>query len=115
MHHHDDNKVVAGAFLLGGLIGAGLALLYAPRSGRETRGDISRTARRIKNDAVGLVDDTIQSVDEFAGDVKERATEIIDRGVELSEGARKELLKSLEYGQKVIEKQKKRIIEGLGL
>lgn len=113
--HHDDNRVIAGAFLLGGLIGAGLALLYAPRSGKETRRDISRTTRRLKNNAVDLVEDTIQSVDEFVGDVKDRASEIIDRGLELSEGARKEIVKSFEYGQKVMEKQKKRIIEGLGL
>jgi hypothetical protein len=48
-------------------------------------------------------------------DVKERATEIIERGIELSDTAKKDVLKSFEHGQKMIEKQKKRIIEGLGL
>ncbi|MFH1025667.1 MAG: YtxH domain-containing protein, partial [Nitrospirota bacterium] len=33
----DDYKKIAGAFLLGGVIGAVVALLYAPKSGRETR------------------------------------------------------------------------------
>ena len=111
----DDIKAVAGAFLLGGLIGAGIALLYAPKSGRETRKDISRAAKKVKRDSVELVEDTIQSVDEFVGEVKERASDIIERGVELSETAKKEVVKSLEYGQKIIEKQRKRIIEGLGL
>ncbi len=111
----DDTKTIAGAFLLGGLIGAGIALLYAPKAGRETRRDISKAARRVKRDALELVEDTIQSVDEFAGTVKDMASDIIDRGVELSDGAKKEVVKSLEYGQKIIEKQKKRIIEGLGL
>lgn len=111
----EDIKSVAGAFLLGGLIGAGIALLYAPKSGRETRRDISRAAKNIKRDAVELVEDTIQSVDSFAGEVKDMASDIIERGVELSEGAKKEVIRSLEYGQKIIEKQKKRIVEGLGL
>ncbi len=111
----DGTKTVAGAFLLGGLIGAGIALLYAPKSGRETRRDISKTAKRIKRDAVELVEDTIQTVDEFVGDVKERASDIIEQGIEISDAAKKEVVKSLEYGQKIIEKQRKRIIEGLGL
>lgn len=111
----DDTKTIAGAFLLGGLIGAGIALLYAPKSGRETRKDISKAARRVKRDAVELVEDTIQSVDEFVGTVKDQATDIIERGVELSDSAKKEVIKSLEHGQKIIEKQKKRIMEGLGI
>jgi len=111
----EDNKTIAGAFLIGGLIGAAIALLYAPKSGRETRRDISKAARNIKRDAGELVEDTIQSIDEFAGEVKDKATDIIERGLELSETAKKEVVKSLEYGQKIIEKQKKRIIEGLGL
>ena len=112
---NDETRAVAGAFLLGGLIGAGIALLYAPKSGRETRKDISKAAKRVKRDAVELVEDTIQSVDEFVGNVKDRTSDIIDRGVELSDSAKKEVVKSLEYGQKIIEKQRKRIIEGLGL
>ncbi|HET6515574.1 MAG TPA: YtxH domain-containing protein [Thermodesulfovibrionales bacterium] len=111
----DSSSKIAGAFLIGGILGAGIALLYAPQSGRETRKDISRKAKRIKNDAVELVEDTIQSVNEFVGDVRDKASEILEKGVELSESAKKELVKSLEQGQKVIEKQRNRIIEGLGL
>lgn len=111
----DENARIAGAFLIGGIIGAAVALLYAPKSGRETRRDISKAAKRIRNDAVELVEETIRSVNDFAGDVREKAAEIVERGVELSDAAKKEIVKSLEQGQRVIEKQKKRIIEGLGL
>ncbi|HXX53670.1 MAG TPA: YtxH domain-containing protein [Thermodesulfovibrionales bacterium] len=111
----EDNKTIAGAFLVGGLIGAAIALLYAPKAGRETRKDISRAAKKIKRDAVELVEETIQSIDDFAGEVKQKATDIIEKSMELSDTAKKEVVKSLDYGQKIIEKQKKRIIEGLGL
>ena len=111
----DDAAKVAGAFLVGGLIGAAVALLYAPKSGRETRKDIAKAAKRIKKDTVELVEDTIESINDFARDVKDKATDIVERGVELSDGAKREIMKSLEHGQKVIEKQRKRIAEGLGL
>jgi gas vesicle protein len=112
----DDNaKKVAGAFLLGGMIGGLVALLYAPKSGRQTRKDISRTARRIKNETADLVEETVQGINDFAGDVKDKVTDIIERGIELTDDAKKEIIKNFEYGQKAIEKQKKRIIEYLGI
>jgi gas vesicle protein len=111
----DDAKTIAGAFLLGGLIGAGIALLYAPKPGRETRRDISKAAKRAKNDAVEMVEETIQTVNDFVSDMKDKASDVIERGVELSDSAKKEIVRSLEHSQKVIEKQTKRIIEGLGL
>jgi gas vesicle protein len=115
MDMDDDYKKIAGAFLLGGMIGAFVALLYAPKSGRETRKDISKAARRIKKESVDLVEETIEGINDFAGNVKDRVTDIIERGVELSDNAKKEIVKNLEHGQKVIEKQKKRMVEALGL
>jgi len=45
---HNDNGVAAGtvvvSFLAGAALGAGLALLYAPKSGRETREQIADLA-----------------------------------------------------------------------
>jgi len=112
----DDNaKKIAGAFLLGGMIGGLVALLYAPKSGQQTRKDISRTARRIKNETVDLVEETVQGINDFAGDVKDKVTAIIEHGIELTDDAKKEIIKNFEHGQKVIEKQKKRIIEYLGV
>ena len=110
----EDNTKIAGAFLIGGLIGAAVALLYAPKSGRETRKDIARTAKKVKKETVHLVEDAIDSINDFAGDVKDKVSDIIDQGKDLSESAKKEILKNLEDGQKVIEKQKKRIIDAMG-
>jgi len=110
-----DATRVLGAFLIGGLIGATIALLYAPQSGRETREDISKKARRMKKRTVDLADDIIESVNEFASDMKDKATDVIDSGKELSDSAKKEIIKTLEHGQKAIEKQRKRITEALGL
>ena len=75
-HDHDDEPYIViekhggrvGDFLLGALIGAGVALLFAPRTGRETRADIGRRARaaqdRVRDVAEGV---TEQVVDGFEG------------------------------------------------
>jgi gas vesicle protein len=111
----EDYRKIGGAFILGGLVGAAFALLYAPKSGRETRKDITKTARRIKKETVNLVEDAVESINDFADDVKDKVSDIIESGKDLSESAKKEILKNLEQGQKVIEKQKKRITEALGI
>lgn len=43
------------AVLLGGLAGAGAMMLYAPRSGKETRKQIKDTTRRLSTRTVGNV------------------------------------------------------------
>jgi len=47
---HRAGEFLAG-ILLGGAIGAGIALLFAPQEGRRTRANISRRVRHIKDDA----------------------------------------------------------------
>ncbi len=111
---NNANKIGA-AFLIGGAVGAAIALLYAPQSGNETRKYISRAARRMKNDTVDLLEDTIEDVNEFASDFKEKAKDIIEQGADLSDKARKEIVTTLEHGQKAIEKQRKKLAEVLGL
>lgn len=51
-----------GTFLLGALLGAGVALLLAPRSGRETQAELARALGGMREMAGGPVDDTRQSV-----------------------------------------------------
>jgi len=110
-----DATRLMGAFLLGGLIGATVALLYAPKSGRETRKDITKAAKRVKRGAADLVEDITESVADFTSDMKDKANDIAERGRELSENARKEIVTTLDHGQKVLEKQRKRIADALGL
>ena len=115
VHMRNDNVVRVGSiFLIGGAIGAAIALLYAPQSGQETRKDIKRTARRVKNEAVDLVEDTMDRVDNFVDETKDRVTELIDMGINFSGNARKEIVETLERSQKAIEKQKNRVMEAIG-
>lgn len=64
-----EEKVGSGgiflAFLAGGLVGAGLALLYAPASGRETRERITGMAEDLKKKTEQMTGDVKQKVEGF--------------------------------------------------
>ncbi len=48
----DTRLVALFSFLTGGILGAGLALLFAPQSGKKTRAQIRDFAEDIKDDTV---------------------------------------------------------------
>ena len=58
------------AFLAGGLIGAGLALLYAPVSGTEARVKINEVVDDMKNKTEGWGVDIKKKVDSFMEEEK---------------------------------------------
>ena len=74
MHDWDDDEgpyVViersepgVGSFVMGLAIGAGIALLFAPRTGEETRRDLQRRARRVGDQAQDFVSEVSESVTE---------------------------------------------------
>ncbi len=72
-----DNNVGKGlliGFLAGGVVGAILGLLYAPKSGKELRQDI-------KNKADGYVDDA----EKFVADARDKAKDLINEGKKKSD------------------------------
>lgn len=81
----DDERVVVvkrssgiSPFLIGLAVGAGLALLFAPHSGAETRRKLARGARRMRSAAAGAVDDVSERVGETFAAARERVAEQID-------------------------------------
>ncbi|GFO64271.1 YtxH domain-containing protein [Geomonas paludis] len=114
-----DNKVMVGALLLlaGGIIGAGVALMYAPQSGEKTRKELGRyakKARRKGEEALEAVEDFTEQVGEMAEAVGERASEILDRGKDMAYGAKKGLLKALEDGEARLMKERSRLAKLIG-
>jgi gas vesicle protein len=57
---------ILAAFSIGALAGVGLALLYAPRSGKQTREFIADKSRELK----GKAEETIHEAQELIGDKK---------------------------------------------
>ncbi len=67
MRHHNSGAAL-GAFFAGALIGGVVALLFAPRSGAETRGMIR-----------DFVEDEVDTIKEKAAAAKEYVEDEIDR------------------------------------
>jgi gas vesicle protein len=67
-------SVVTG-LLIGGLIGAGVALLMAPRSGEETRAEIRSKAMEYRDRTKDVVNETVSQARSKADEVKEGVLE----------------------------------------
>ena len=77
-------KSVLGGFLVGSVIGVATALLFAPRSGEETRAEIRDKAVELRDRTTETVKDTVSQAKskayEFTDNVLEKAEEITQRG-----------------------------------
>ena len=85
------------SFLLGGVVGAGLALLFAPQSGRETR-------QQIKD----LTDDVKDKTTEYVKQAKEKAASIVDDGKGYYDEKKSILKSAVEAGKEAYEKEKEK-------
>ncbi|HXC92747.1 MAG TPA: YtxH domain-containing protein [Geobacteraceae bacterium] len=109
------NAVVGGIMLVaGGLLGAAVALLYAPQSGKQTRRDLSRYRRKLSKQAEDIVDDFAGNVHGMMDSIGEKAEDILDKGKDLAHEAKVELVKILDEGQARLEKQKERLTKIIG-
>jgi gas vesicle protein len=71
-----------GSFILGGVIGSALALLYAPESGRHLRRDIKRKTNDLIEDGKKKAQDTWNDARETAESALESANEFINSGMD---------------------------------
>lgn len=109
------SAVVGGIMLIGGgLLGAAVALLFAPQSGRQTRRDISRFSRKARRQAEDIVDNFAGNVHGMVETIGERAEDILDKGKDLAHEAKMELIKIIDEGQAKLEKQKERLARIIG-
>ena len=84
MAQEDDSGKLTW-FLMGAAIGAACALLYAPKSGKETRDMITQRAQ----DASDKVSGTGRDLYERGKDVYDRSRQVVDDAAALFERGRK--------------------------
>ena len=111
-----NDGVVMGAMLVlaGAILGAGAALLFAPQSGRRTRRDISRYARKTGKIVEGFAGEVAGSVAGMADAVEEKAEELLERGKDLSQESREAVLAALNDGQERLVRQRDRLAKLFG-
>ena len=101
-----DKKIAAAALLViaGGVIGAGLALLFAPQSGDRTRKDIVRYSKKARNRADEVVDDLAADVSNLVEAFSEKTDDLLEKGKDVAGSARKDLIRLIEEGASKLEK-----------
>jgi gas vesicle protein len=88
-----------GSFLLGLALGAGMALLFAPRSGQETRRELNRRAHRVKDAAHGMAEDLTYSVKDRFHEARQQVEERIDSARHAVEVKRQQVTQAVHAGR----------------
>lgn len=86
-------------FLIGAAIGAGIALLLAPRSGAATRRDIKRRAMRVRRAAEDAVSDVTDSVTDTFQDARRKVEEQIDEAREAIDLKKRQVNRAMHAGR----------------
>ncbi|PKL51998.1 MAG: hypothetical protein CVV37_03430 [Nitrospira bacterium HGW-Nitrospira-1] len=89
------------SFLLGGVVGAGLALLFAPQSGRETRQKI-----------MDLTEEAKKKSTESAHQAKEKISSMVEEGKGFYDEKKSILKSAVEAGKEAYEKEKEKYAKG---
>lgn len=100
----DEQGVSAGtvlvSFVAGAAIGAGLALLYAPKSGREMRENIA-----------DLTEDAVDKIKEYAKEAQEKIKTVVEDGKETIVEKKSILASAIEAGREAMQKEKERFTQ----
>lgn len=98
----DDNGVSAStvlvSFLAGAALGAGLALLYAPKSGNAMRDQIG-----------DLADDAVDKIKEYAREAQDKIKATFEEGKETIKEKKSILSSAIEAGREAIQKEKEKL------
>ncbi len=97
-------------FVSGAMIGAGIALLFAPQSGRQTRRDIVRMGKTARNKAEEMRLQLRHSLIELADDISDKVQQQIDRGKELSDRAVEQVQGAVDAGKKLVRQELEKIL-----
>ena len=102
MSSNDEQKSVVLNFLagmgIGALIGAGTALLLAPKSGKETRKDIKTAADELRT-----------KTDKVMHDLSESGEELVKKSKEILESTKTKVQQAVDSGKEAMAKKKEEL------
>ena len=94
---HSTGSIIL-AFFIGGLVGAGVALLLAPQPGKETR-------QKIKE----LADEAKEKAAKYAEELKSKVTSTVEKGKELVEEKKSLITTAVDAGKEAYAKEKEKL------
>jgi gas vesicle protein len=99
-----------GVFLSGGLIGAAAALLFAPRSGKETRESLLRMGEKATNELSAYREEMSEKMEEIFRDLQSDLKSCLKDGKDWTEDKISEIQHTLQNNRRRIEIEMDRIL-----
>jgi gas vesicle protein len=98
----DDDKGISAStvflsFMAGAAVGAGLALLVAPKTGKELREKIS-----------DLTDDAVAKIKDYASEAQSKITATLEDGKELIKEKKSIISSAIEAGKEAMDREKEK-------
>jgi gas vesicle protein len=103
------NRNSAAALIAGTLLGAGIALLIAPHSGRQTRRNIRHFAENVGNKAEGVRLELQHCIDTIIDGVEEKLQEGLASGMDWTDNKIVDLRRALDAAGKSLSKEIEKI------
>jgi gas vesicle protein len=95
--------------MLGSMVGAGVALLFAPQTGDKTRRQLSKYGKKAGGRAQEFVGEISESLDCILHDVLDYGETGLEKGKQITDRARNEILEVLDAGKKYLEEEKHKL------
>jgi gas vesicle protein len=102
-------KEAAGFLVAGAVVGATIALLYAPQSGVRTKKDIKKFARKTVDRLDDFQEEIRDKVEDWVDEMTQVVTDGVDRGKKLGAEGYEQVLQGLDNAKKCVEDGRSRI------
>ncbi|MHC1698096.1 MAG: YtxH domain-containing protein [Geobacteraceae bacterium] len=110
MARKSNNHITTPLVIVGaGVVGAGLGLLFAPKSGRKTRKDIVRFAKNVGTRTDKIAHEFADDFTDFADTMGHKASKLLHEGRDMTRKSKEILLTAFESGQARLENQKNKL------
>jgi len=113
MHQREEDHYLATSvisFLAGGLIGASIALLFAPQSGEYTRREMREKAERTIIKMHRMEDELKGTMSNLIQAIRLKANQLLAEGKDIAEDKRQEILSAIAVGKKALEEERSKLI-----
>ncbi|MEZ2348502.1 YtxH domain-containing protein [Terriglobus sp. RCC_193] len=101
----DDNMNGLGWFLAGLGIGALVGVLYAPKSGRETREDLAAQARDAKEKANQYVDQGREQINDYVDKGRTQWSQYVDKGKDFLAQQQEKVASAVDTGKQIYQEK----------
>ncbi len=114
MENNHSKLIPISSFVAGSLLGAGIALLLAPQSGKKTRRDIVHLGKIAKNKAEALQLQLSHACEDWTDKVMEEVQEGIGRSRQWTEKTQQGVFQALDSAKDFVQKEIRSVLKAQG-